>query len=157
MMSCTLILETLETTKTIGRLIGNALFPGAIVLLTGDLGAGKTTLSKSICESQGVNPDVVTSPTYTIVNSYPGRLMIHHVDLYRLNHLEDLDNFDRDDLICDEGITLVEWPALLLSMLSDEPQLHLQLEAVSTTQRQLKMESTFPNYTPLLQKLNKAL
>ena len=134
-------LNSLETTDTIAKKMASLLFPGVILLLWGSMGAGKTTFAKSLCAGLGVNPEIVTSPTYTLVNMYPAHLSIFHVDLYRLTDPEQLDDFDREDLIAEEGITLVEWPEYILNYLTDETVLNLLFETVSENQRSLSLES----------------
>ena len=114
---------------------------GDFAVITGRSGAGKTTFAKSLCVGLGVLPEIVTSPTYTLVNIYPGNWPVFHVDFYRLAAREELDDFDREDLITDEGVTLVEWPEFLLNYLSDEPVLDLDFKFVSEHQRRLSLES----------------
>ena len=134
-------LSSLENTDAFARKMAAHLFPGAILLFWGSMGTGKTTFAKSLCAGLGVLPEIVSSPTYTLVNIYPGDWTVFHVDLYRLNTPEELDDFDREDLITDEGVTLVEWPQFLLNYLSDEPVLNLDLETVTENQRRLSLES----------------
>ena len=146
MRKITLNLSSLENTDTVARKLSGALFPGAIILFWGIMGSGKTTFAKSLCAGLGVLPEIVTSPTYTIVNIYPGDWTVFHVDLYRLNAPEELDDFDREDLITDEGVTLVEWPQYLLNYLGDEPVLNLSFETVCENQRRLSLESNNSNF-----------
>lgn len=146
-------LDSLETTDTFGRLMGTNLSQGCILLLTGNLGAGKTTLTKSICAGLGIDPDIVISPTYTMVNIYEGQWPIHHVDLYRLTEPDELDAFDREDLISDEGITLVEWPQLLEPLLLSEPRLALSLETLDENSRQLDIQPMNDTFESLFQAL----
>jgi len=146
-------LSSLENTDAVARKIAAHLLPGAILLFWGSMGAGKTTFAKSLCAGLGVLPEIVTSPTYTLVNIYPGDWTVFHVDLFRLNASEELDDFDRDDLITDEGITLVEWPQYLLNYLSDEPVLNLGFETVSEHQRRLSLESESANFDILFKTL----
>lgn len=83
-----------------------------IITLTGDLGAGKTTLSKMICEKLGVK-ESVTSPTYTLVNQYDGlNKKIYHFDLYRLNHPEELEGMGFAEYLDSGHICLIEWPQI---------------------------------------------
>jgi tRNA threonylcarbamoyladenosine biosynthesis protein TsaE len=146
-------LSSLENTDAVAQKLAANLFPGAILLFWGGMGAGKTTFAKSLCAGLGVLPEIVTSPTYTLVNIYPGDWPVFHVDLYRLNAPEELDDFDREDLITDEGVTLVEWPQFLLNYLSDEPVLNLGLEAVSENQRRLSLESESVDFDILFKTL----
>jgi len=83
--------------------------PGAVILLTGDLGAGKTAFVRGLAEGLEINPDEVTSPTFTLVHEYRGgRLPLIHVDLYRLDRAE-LDEIGLDQDLAATGVTAVEW------------------------------------------------
>ena len=133
----TLISNSLAETERLGNKIGENLPQGTIILLSGEMGSGKTTLTKSICASQGIDPMSVTSPTYTIANVYEAEQNIHHVDLYRLNSEDELDGFDRDDLISPDGLTLIEWPEFIEPLLGKEPLLSIKMAALSDNERQL--------------------
>ena len=146
-------LPSLEITDAVAKTIAANLFPGAILLLWGNMGAGKTTFAKSLCAGLGVLPEIVTSPTYTLVNIYQGLWTVFHVDLYRLNTPGELDDFDREDLISDEGVTLVEWPEFMLNYLSDEHVLKLDFEIVTEHQRRLRLESESCNFDILFETL----
>jgi len=92
-----------------GRSLGRVLVPGDVVTLSGDLGAGKTTLARAMCAGYGVTDDV-TSPTFAIVHAYSApKSAVYHVDLYRLSGEKDLENIGWDDLMRD-GVLIVEWP-----------------------------------------------
>src|SRR5215472_11661714 len=99
-----------ETTE-VGRQLAAQLKPGTIVLLRGDLGAGKTTLVKGIAEAfQAAEPDSVTSPTFTLIHEYRGpRVTVYHIDLYRVDTLRELDTLALDDLMGANSILLIEW------------------------------------------------
>lgn len=137
-------LNSLGDTDAVGKIIGQHIPQGTILLLTGNLGAGKTTMTKSICAAMGVDPDTVISPTYTMVNIYEeGQWPIHHVDLYRLTNPDDLDGFDHDDLISEEGVTLVEWPQFLVELLDTEPQLAIRLQSQENNECRLMEVEAF--------------
>ena len=144
-------LFSLEATLKFGNQLGSVLFPGAIVLLDGPMGAGKTTLAKGICTGLNVPETLVVSPTYTIANLYPGKLPISHVDRFRLEQPEQLDDFDRDDLLPPDGVSLVEWPNLIQSWLAaDEPVLHLQIGVSGSEIRKAKLNSLAPEFAEIL-------
>ncbi len=143
------LFDSLQSTDKFAQKMGEYLFPGAVLLFWGGMGVGKTTFSKSLCASLGVKSETVISPTYSLVNMYPGRLWVHHVDLYRLTAPEQMDDFDRDDLISEEGITLVEWPELIQDFLTDEPVLNLYLKSISENQRELKLKSDSDDFATL--------
>jgi tRNA threonylcarbamoyladenosine biosynthesis protein TsaE len=96
-------------TAAVGRELGATLSAGDVVLLYGDLGAGKTAFVKGLAEGLGVAGDEVSSPTFTLVQEYRGgRLPLFHVDLYRLNDPRELDDLGLDE-IADEGVLAIEW------------------------------------------------
>ena len=141
MRNLTLELNSLETTEYVARKMAEHLFQGSIMLFWGDMGSGKTTFIKSLCSGLGVLPEKVTSPTYTLVNIYKCSWSIFHVDLFRLTSPDQLYDMDREDLIADQGITMVEWPQMLQNYLTDEPILNLSFKTVSDYQRQLILET----------------
>jgi tRNA threonylcarbamoyladenosine biosynthesis protein TsaE len=101
-------LKGIEDTDRFGRRLGQLAQPGDVICLNGDLGAGKTTLSKSVGLGLEVE-DYITSPTFTIINEYEGRLPLYHFDVYRLNDGEELYDLGVDDYFYGEGVCLIEW------------------------------------------------
>jgi tRNA threonylcarbamoyl adenosine modification protein YjeE len=102
-------LPDLAATRALGARIAAALAPGDTVALSGDLGAGKTTLARAILASLGVS-EAVPSPTFTLVQSYDTpRLAVSHYDLYRLKNENELDELGLEDAL-DRGAALIEWP-----------------------------------------------
>lgn len=101
--------ESEAETATIGRDVATQLGPDSVVLLTGQLGAGKTAFVRGLAEGLGIDPEQVTSPTFTLVQEYRGgRLPLYHVDLYRLQP-EEVDDLGLEEL--GEGAVLaIEWP-----------------------------------------------
>ncbi|HEX3586924.1 MAG TPA: tRNA (adenosine(37)-N6)-threonylcarbamoyltransferase complex ATPase subunit type 1 TsaE [Candidatus Angelobacter sp.] len=100
-----------EETTELGRRLATELKPGTIVLLRGDLGAGKTTMVKGIAEGfQAAKADDVTSPTFTLIHEYRGpAATLYHIDLYRIDTQRELDTLALDDLITPQSILLIEW------------------------------------------------
>jgi tRNA threonylcarbamoyladenosine biosynthesis protein TsaE len=96
-------------TAALGEDLGRVLRPGDVVLLYGDLGAGKTAFVRGMARGIGANPDEVTSPTFTIVQEYAGSsATLYHVDLYRLEGPE-IDDLGLEDLVSGDGIVAIEW------------------------------------------------
>ncbi|MGQ0732996.1 MAG: tRNA (adenosine(37)-N6)-threonylcarbamoyltransferase complex ATPase subunit type 1 TsaE [Acidobacteriota bacterium] len=115
-----------EDTRALGRQLAADLIPGAMLLLSGDLGAGKTALVRGLAEGLGLDPSVVTSPTFALVHEYRGgRLPVVHVDLYRLAHA-DLDDIGMDTDLASRGIVAVEWAERLTR--TPEAALRIRIE-----------------------------
>ena len=98
-----------EETFELGKKLASKLFPGDIICLQGDLGTGKTSLTKGICAGLGVK-EKITSPTYNIVNEYRGNMTVNHMDLYRIRSEDELYDIGFNDYIYGDGITIIEWP-----------------------------------------------
>jgi tRNA threonylcarbamoyladenosine biosynthesis protein TsaE len=96
-------------TEQVGARIASGLKPGDVVLVSGELGAGKTTLIRGACRELGVT-EPITSPTFTIGHRYRGRLPVSHLDLYRLEGLGDEDPGLLDDYLTEDAVAFVEWP-----------------------------------------------
>lgn len=98
-----------EETRAIAKEIARGLAPGSVLILTGDLGAGKTEFVKGLAKGLGID-DPVTSPTFTLVHEYRGaQVTLYHLDLYRLNSEKELDEIGFDDCLSAGGICAVEW------------------------------------------------
>jgi tRNA threonylcarbamoyladenosine biosynthesis protein TsaE len=97
-----------EETMKIGEKIGQQLKSGDILSLEGTLGSGKTTLVKGVAHALEIK-ELVTSPTFTIMSVYDGRLKLYHIDLYRLNDPSELDYLGLSDMMYQDGVSLIEW------------------------------------------------
>lgn len=95
-------------TRRLGQALGALLQPGDMLLLTGDLGAGKTTLTQGIGVGLGVR-SVINSPTFTILKEYEGRLPLHHFDLYRIESPDEIYALGFDEYFQADGVSVVEW------------------------------------------------
>jgi tRNA threonylcarbamoyladenosine biosynthesis protein TsaE len=128
-----------EETEALGARIAARLQPGDLVLLSGDLGSGKTTLIRGACRALGVTGPV-TSPTFTIGQRYEGgRMPISHLDLYRLESLEEEDPALLDDYLGPDGVAFVEWPGAGEGRLG-RPALQVRLAHAGEQSRRIEIE-----------------
>ena len=104
----TIVTDTEEETSAAGERLAARIRPGDVVLLYGDLGAGKTAFVRGLARGLGASPDDVSSPTFTLVQEYHGRVTLHHVDLYRLKPIE-VDDLRLDELTSGPVVVAVEW------------------------------------------------
>lgn len=119
-----------EETLAFGRRLAHELRPPLLVFLSGELGAGKTTLAKGIIGGLGAaREEDVTSPTFTLVHEFRGPVRVFHVDLYRIEGCADLQSLGLDDLFASPAIVLIEWPEKW-TILSDWPVLRIRLAAL---------------------------
>ncbi len=102
------IVTTVDETYKIGELIGSHVNSGDIICLIGDLGTGKTHLTKGIAKGLDIK-DHITSPTFTIVNEYIGRLKLYHFDVYRVNDPDEIAAIGFDEYIFSNGVSVIEW------------------------------------------------
>ncbi len=122
------ILKNLDETMQFGQKLADSLEPGAIIALIGDLGAGKTTLTKAIAAGLGVK-EVLASPTFTIVCEYDsGRLPLYHFDVYRVNDSEELFEIGFEDYLHRGGVCLIEWANLLEAGMLPDDVMTIKLE-----------------------------
>jgi tRNA threonylcarbamoyladenosine biosynthesis protein TsaE len=129
----------LDRLERIGRRLARALRPGDLVLLYGPLGAGKTTLVRSVARALAVT-DTVRSPSFTIANIYAGRVTVQHVDLYRLDEIGDDDALALEEYVRPDAVTLVEWPEAGLGRLG-APTWVVRLAHESLSERTLEIEA----------------
>jgi tRNA threonylcarbamoyladenosine biosynthesis protein TsaE len=126
-------------TEALGARVAARLAPGDVVVVSGDVGAGKTTLIRGACRALGIE-EPVTSPTFTIGQRYGGgRLPVSHLDLYRLESLEQEDPALLDDYLGRDGVAFVEWPAVGVERLG-RPALEIRLEHAGGEARAIEIE-----------------
>jgi tRNA threonylcarbamoyladenosine biosynthesis protein TsaE len=128
-----------EETAAVARALASELRGGDVVLLSGNLGAGKTAFVRGLAAGLGVNPEDVSSPTFTLVHEYRGgRLTLYHVDLYRLNRAAS-DDLGLDELGVGTGVLAIEWSDRLTHAL--EGARRVQIEIVDDTTRRITIEA----------------
>ena len=139
-MEITIISESPEQTRGIGERIGRLLDRSAVLKLTGDLGCGKTCLVQGLAQGLDVPPEYyVTSPTFTLVNQYPGRLELYHVDLYRLGDAVDFEDVGLPDILGEDGVVAVEWAEKLVEVFDN--QIEIRLAAIGEESREIHIST----------------
>jgi tRNA threonylcarbamoyladenosine biosynthesis protein TsaE len=134
-----------EETIALGRTLAEILVPPKLVLLRGDLGAGKTTMVKGIAAAfEAAAEGDVTSPTFTLVHEYRGpRANLYHIDLYRVDTPRELETLGLDDLRTDDSVLLIEWGEKF-PRLRRERDVEISLERVSENERKIRIVSSSP-------------
>jgi tRNA threonylcarbamoyladenosine biosynthesis protein TsaE len=137
--------ETVETvsaadTEALGARLAAELTAGDVVLVSGELGAGKTTLIRGACQALGVEGPV-TSPTFTIGQRYRGRLPVSHLDLYRLESLGEEEPALLDDYLDPGSVAFVEWPAVAAPQLAGRKVLEVRIEHAGENRRRISVSA----------------
>ncbi len=128
-----------EETERLGEILAGKISPGTIIAYEGDLGAGKTAFTRGLARGLGVT-DRVTSPTYTIVNEYEGRIPLFHFDMYRLSSSEELFDIGWEDYLDRKGILAVEWSERVADALEHALHVSIQKDPVEENGRIITIE-----------------
>ena len=118
-----MVIETTSVKETVrlGKIIGGLLYPGDVVALVGELGTGKTHLIKGLAEGVGVDrTDYISSPSFTLINEYPGRVPFYHLDVYRLRNEREAEELGLEEYLQGKGVTAIEWADHLPTLLPEE-------------------------------------
>ncbi len=144
-------------TQALGRRVGSVLRAGSVIGLTGELGSGKTLLTRGICEGLGVPLRQVNSPTFVLVNEYRGRLPVFHLDVYRLGGTADVVELGITDYFqrAGEGVMVVEWAEKLPGVLPED-RLDVSIERLSARKRRFSFSSAGPRFAELFKELDNA-
>jgi tRNA threonylcarbamoyladenosine biosynthesis protein TsaE len=140
-----------EETQALGRRLGELALPGDVILLTGDLGSGKTCLTQGIAWGLGIKEHAV-SPTFVIMRELRGRLPVYHLDLYRLDRLEETRDLGLDDYFFGNGVCVVEWADKAMSLMPAE-HLLIDIEYVGDTDRRLRAKPKGLRYEEIVRKM----
>ena len=142
-----------EETRRLGRQIGVLIQQPMSIALMGNLGCGKTVFVQGLAQGLDVPADFyITSPTFTLINEYPGRLPLFHADLYRLDTVGDIEDIGLDELLQDRGVLAIEWADKLEAGLLDH-YLSLQFEMVDGNRREINCFAYGQNVIDLIKAL----
>jgi tRNA threonylcarbamoyladenosine biosynthesis protein TsaE len=126
-----------EQTVQVGQELARCLRPPVLVLLSGELGSGKTTITKGIISGLGVaREEDVTSPTFTLVHVFGNHVRVYHVDLYRVEGFHDLESLGLEDAFAEPGVVIIEW-AERFTLRTDWPQIVIHLEHLEADTRRI--------------------
>ena len=150
-ISTNITTKTPEETREIGKTLGYRANPGDVFFLIGDLGSGKTTLTQGISKGLKID-DYVRSPTFVLISEYNGRLPLFHMDLYRIDKLDDLDELGLIEHFEGDGLTVVEW-ADRLPENSNLDVLQIYIERQKDESRQMTLTSDSRRYIDHIKKV----
>jgi tRNA threonylcarbamoyladenosine biosynthesis protein TsaE len=151
-----MVLQTKSTSETvrIGKRIGSLLRPGDVVALVGELGTGKTQFIKGLAEGLGLGkPTYISSPSFTLINEYPGRVPFYHIDLFRLTSEKEAEELGLEEYFQGEGITAIEWADRIPSLLPDE-NLWIHIYYTGKNTRSLEIIGKGDRYEKLIEELS---
>ena len=152
MFHCELFLSNLAETACVGEVLADTLPQGCVVLLYGELGAGKTQLVRFIAERWGAPPDEIASPTFVIARTYRGSRTVYHMDAYRLRDEDELDQIGLDEhLFADESV-FIEWPEKIAAALPGNT-LNLRIQATGPDARKITLDATDAAYQGVFRQL----
>lgn len=148
-----LISHSPEQTQRLGAYIGELALAGDTFLLMGKLGAGKTCLTQGIAQGLNIEENAV-SPSFIVVRELQGRLPLYHIDLYRLDHIEEIAELGLDDYLYGNGVCVVEWADKGLSVLPVE-HLLIQINYLSDTERSFQLKPRGKRYLTIAEHLKR--
>jgi tRNA threonylcarbamoyladenosine biosynthesis protein TsaE len=155
MSSLKIISRSLEETHKLGTRLGELAQPGDIYLLSGNLGAGKTCLTQGIVWGLG-STEHALSPTFVLMRELKGRLPLYHIDLYRLDDIQEISDLGLDDYLCGKGLCVIEWGEKGLSILPAE-HLMIKIEYLGDNERSFEFIPRGKRYEKLLARLKSLL
>ena len=146
-----LVTESPQETQQFGMQLGQLAGPGDVLLLVGGLGAGKTCLTQGVAWGLGIE-GYATSPSFVVVNEYRGRLTLYHIDLYRLDSVEEVADLGLDDYLYGGGVCVVEWADKAWPVLPEE-NLTIEMSLVSGCSRDIALRPNGGRYADMVSRL----
>ena len=144
-----IIINNIDEMDVFAKKVGKTLFPGYLLCLEGDLGAGKTTFTKFLGASMGIT-DMINSPTFTIMKIYEGEIDLNHMDVYRLNGIGM--DYDLEEYVYSDGVCVIEWYKHIIESLPEE-KLIIEIEIIDEFKRLLKIEGS-GKYEEIVEKIS---
>ncbi|SNS47568.1 tRNA threonylcarbamoyladenosine biosynthesis protein TsaE [Anaerovirgula multivorans] len=140
-----------KETEDLGSKLGKIVKPGDIICLIGDLGAGKTTFTKAFAKGLEVE-DYVTSPTFTILQEYEGRIPLYHFDVYRIEDVGEMENIPYEEYFYGDGVCVIEWAELIREILPKD-YIRIEIKYIGIEEREICFEATNESYDKQLEEL----
>lgn len=149
-------IENKKETEKIGYMLGKLLTGGEVICMTGDLGAGKTTMTQSIAKGLEVE-DYVTSPTFTIINEYEGRCPLYHFDVYRINDVDEMYDLGYEEYFYSDGVSIIEWADIIKEILPKE-RLNIEINKNDNIEdREIIIKGTGEKYINIIKLLSEEI
>lgn len=144
-----------EETRSLGVALGSHAHAGAVILLTGELGSGKTCLTQGILAGLG-SKESARSPTFVLATQYPGRLTLYHLDLYRLERVTEMEDIGLDEYLLGDGVCVVEWAEKATELFPGE-RLEVRIQRLGESERRLVLSAHGPRHAALLKAVRDAV
>jgi tRNA threonylcarbamoyladenosine biosynthesis protein TsaE len=146
--------KSVGATYRFGKALGKLLGPGDLVAFTGDLGAGKTCCIQGIADGLGIQErGIVTSPTFTLIQEYQGRIPMYHFDVYRFTHEDEIHDLGYEEYFYGEGVTVIEWAERITAFLPTE-YLAIHLHVATDQTRCIQLRAYGERYEHVIRSLS---
>ncbi len=153
-MNLMLISNNIEETINLGRIIGEGLNKGNIIALIGELGSGKTCITRGIARGMGISEEFhITSPTFTLINEYPGRIPLYHLDVYRLSGSGDLEDLGYEEYFYGKGAIVIEWADKIKNIIPPD-SIFVYLKYLGEKKREIKISYEGDNISEIIKRIN---
>jgi len=137
--------------EAFAKRLGQLVHGGDVICMTGDLGAGKTTFTQAFANGLDVE-DYVTSPTFTLIHEYDGRVPLYHFDVYRINHVSEMEDLGYEEYFYGNGVCVIEWASLIEEVLPKD-RLWIEIKVTGIESRQICVDSTNDYYEEMIKEL----
>ena len=148
--------DSVNDTLRLGRVIAKHLRKSDIICLSGDLGSGKTVLTKGIAEGLGIKKNRIVSPTFVLIRQYSGTMRLFHFDFYRLTESKDIAGIGYEEYLYDDGVSVIEWPERL-GFLMPEACLKIRLRIQDRSRRSISMSASGARYKQMLKEIHETI